>query len=209
MNTPSETPRRSSLRTVWRFVLFGTVLCLSPFLILAVVALSYLGLRSDAAILRREVFAATPAGWSTKVQFNLGESTLGAVGLGLGFVHDEHMTTARHALAGIKRASVGVYERRVPLADWSRARLFSQADQMMEKHGWKRLAGINDHASTVLIYGPSKNNDGQSVEVCLAVINEKNLVIASAKLDSDAITELIRAEGFERLGSHRFSLAQN
>jgi len=191
-------------------MLIGAGICLTPFVVLALVALSYLGLHRDAAVLRQQIFAATPSGWSTKVQVNLGESTLGAADFGLRFVHsDEKLNQARDALAAVKRTSVGVYQRETTLADWSRAELFSKTDQVMAKRGWSRLVGVVDGKSTVLVYGPQKSATGQSVEVCVAVINEKDLVIVSAKLDASALDELIQRNGLGRLHGARSFLAKN
>lgn len=207
MATPNS--NRSLLGRTVGFVVIGGGICLAPFVVLALVALSYLGLRGDADILREQVFAATPAGWSTKVQVNVGESTLEAAGFGLRFVQHDHIDQAREAIAAVKRASVGVYKREAALDEWSRTELFAHADQAMEKRGWTRWVGVTHENSTVLVYGPQRSVIGESVDVCVAVINEKNLVIASAKLNAEALDELIRANGFDNWREKSPFLAQN
>jgi len=209
MSASASIAGRRPARLVLRFICIGTALCLAPFLALGLVALSYLGLNRDAAILRQEMFAGTGQGWLAKVQVNVGESTLGALDLGLSFVQDLKLAPVREAIATCKRASVGVYERKTSLGMWSRPELFARADRAMEKRGWKRLVGVADQKSTVLIYGPGQGEKTGSVDVCVAVINDQNLVVASARLDADALDELVQRNGFGRLKGHRFSLAQN
>ena len=83
--------------------MLGLGLCLAPWLVLAAVVASYLTLDSDVAVLRKQVMAATDAGWSTRVQMSVGRTTLGAIGTGLGFVHVTtgiHGRTPRLALGG-------------------------------------------------------------------------------------------------------------
>lgn len=207
MNPSTSNPNRTLFQRALRIVLIGSGLCLAPFVILALVALSYFGLPRDAAALRQQIFAATPAGWSTKVQVNLGESTLGAANLGLRFVDNENIAQAREFLAAVKRASVGVYERDTVLAKWSRPELFAMTDRVMEKRGWARLVGVVDGKSTVLVYGPQRMTDEQSVEICVAVIDGKDLVVASAKVDTNSLDELIRKNGLGQLHGARSFLA--
>src|SRR4051812_46406978 len=95
MNPSTPQPKRSRSRRLVRFILIGAGLCLTPFFVLALVALSYLGLHRDAEVLREQIFAATPAGWSTKVQLNLGESSVGAADFGLRFARNDNLVQAR------------------------------------------------------------------------------------------------------------------
>ena len=81
----SPAPRRH----VWRWVLLGAGICLTPFLLLGIAATSYLTLDRDVRLLRQHVMAATDANWSTKVQVSLGGGTLGVIHQGLRFVHHE------------------------------------------------------------------------------------------------------------------------
>ena len=61
-------------------MLLGAGLCLAPFALLAMAAVSYLTLDSDVRALRRHVMAATDAEWCTKAQVSVGRMTLGAIG---------------------------------------------------------------------------------------------------------------------------------
>jgi hypothetical protein len=158
--------------------------------VLALVAASFLTLDGDAAALRKQVMAATDSGWNTKVQLSIGCVTLGAVRSGLWFVHHKDVAEARLALAAVRHASVGVYERTPGRADWSREQLFTNTDRVMAKRGWIRLAGVADHKDTVLIYVPRDLDLDGPVELCLAVVNGKELIVVSTSVDASKLAEL-------------------
>jgi len=187
-SVPSK-PRRRWLR--WFFILTG--LCLVPWLVLAAVVASYLTLDHDAAVLRREFMVATGEGWNTKVQMSLGKSTIDAVRAGLTFVREHgQVADARLALAAIRRASVGVYERRDGTAGGDRVQLFAHTDEAMARRGWARLVGVNDGKDLVLVYGPQNMNLDQEIPVCLAVLSGREMVVVSTVLDAAALSELVQ-----------------
>ena len=188
MNSIPQTP--APRRRVWRWVLLGVGLCLAPFVVLALVAASFLTLDSDAAVLRKQVMAATDSGWNTKVQMSVGRVTLGAVRSGLWFAHGKDIADARLALAAVRHASVGVYERKAGSAEWSRGQLFTNTDQVMTRRGWTRLVGVADHKDTVLIYVPQDLDPEGPVEICVAVVNGRELVVVSTSVDAAKLAEL-------------------
>jgi hypothetical protein len=200
---PTSSPRRH----VWRWVFLGLGLCLAPFVVLAAVAVSFLTLDRDAAVLRKQVMAVTDHGWNTKVQMSVGRITLGAVRTGLAFVHNKDIDDARLALTAIKHASVGVYERRPGRADWSRQQLFAEADQAMQDRHWTRLVGVADHKDTVLIYMPADFDPDDPVEICLAVVNDRELVVVSTCVDASILAELVEKHSADDLKS-RLHLAK-
>lgn len=203
---PTPAPRRH----IWRWVLIGAGLCLTPFLVLACVALSYLTLDRNAAVLRGHVMDATDARWSTKVQLSVGTLTLGAIRHGLLFVHAKEMDDARLALAAVRHASVGVYERTSGATSWSREQLFSETDRAMQKRGWSRMVGVVDGKETVLIYAPQDLSADGPVDLCLAVVSGKELVVVSTSVEVDKLAALVErhagADGLKRLhfAKHRF-----
>ncbi len=183
-------PPGSPRRRVWRWVLLGVAICLSPFVVLGVVAASFLTLDRDAAALRKEVMAATNADWRTKVQLSVGHFTLAVVRTGLDFVHDRGVAEARLALAAVRHASVGVYERNAGVADWSREVLFTETDRTMARSGWARLAGVADHKDTVLVYVPRDIDDDGPINLCVAVVNGNELVVVSTSVEASRLVEL-------------------
>jgi hypothetical protein len=183
---PTMVPRRH----IWRWVMLGVGLCLAPLVVLALVAASYVTLDRDAAVLRQQVMAATDANWSTKVQLTIGGATLGAVRSCLWLVHGKEVEDARLALAAVRHASVGVYERRAGASGWSRERIFAETDSAMAKRGWTRLVGVRDQQDTVLVYVPETMDSDETLDVCVAVVNTKELVVVSTSVDGPKLVEL-------------------
>jgi len=193
-------------RHVWRWVFLGLGLCLAPFVALAIVAASFLTLESDAAALRKHVMAATNTGWHTKVQVDIGGLTIAAVRTGLAFVHKEEMAEAKQALAAVRHASVGVYERDSGTATWSREQLFAGTDRAMQKRGWTRLVGVADDKDTVLIYISPEASADKPINLCLAVVNGRELVVVSTSIDAGPLADLVQKYAGEDLkGRLRFA----
>jgi hypothetical protein len=204
MNTPPPNP--APRRHLWRWVLLAAGLCLAPFLLLGAVAISYLTLDGDVRTLRKHVMAATDARWHTKVQVSVGPATLGAISQGLRFVEHRHTDDARLALRAVKHASVGVYERTSGGADWSHDQLFVETDRAMQRRGWTRLVGVADRHETVLVYVQDEPADDQPLDVCLAVVNGRELVVVSTCIDPRALGDLVeRHAGVEMQRRFRFA----
>lgn len=189
MNPTPQTPA-APRRRIWPWVLG---ICLTPFVILAVAVASYLTLDSDAAVLRRHVMSATHSDWHTKVQFSVGRITLGAVRSGLLFVRNSEVADARLALAAVKHASVGVYELDRSSAKWSREELFVNTDRAMQKRGWSRLVGVSEKQGkeTVLVYVSDETEEDEPLEVCVAVIDGREMVVVSTSVDPDVLAQLV------------------
>ena len=184
--TATPAPRR---RLRW-WLLVGLSLCLTPLLGLALAVASYLTLDRDARIRRQQVMAATAADWSTIVQLSVGDMTLGAVRSGLWFAHGKQVVEARLALAAVRQASVGVYERKTGTAPWSREQLFINTDRAMHKRGWTRLVGVADQQDTVLVYVPRDLSPDKPVDICIAVVHGQQLVVVSTSVDAAKLAEL-------------------
>lgn len=195
--TQTSAPRRA----IWRWVLLVAGICLAPFLLLGAIAVSYLTLDSDVRALRKQVMAATDASWHTKVQMDVGQVTLGAVNQGLRFVRHKDMADARLALSAVKHVSVGVYERTSERADCSSERLFVDTDRVMQRRGWTRLVGVADHKENVLIYARDRSGDNEPLDLCIAVVNGRELVVVSTSVDPSALGELVErhaGDGWKR-----------
>lgn len=202
--SPSATP--TPRRHVWRWVLLGAGLCLAPFVLLAVAVVSYVTLDRDVRVLRNHVMEATDARWDTKVQMSVGRMTLGAVGQGLRFVDHKDMDDARLALRSVKHASVGVYERRSGGKDWSREQLFVETDRAMQKRGWTRMVGVAEKKETVLVYVQEDLDEDDPFEICIAVVNGKEMVVCSTTVDAEALGDLIAKHTGDDVKRHlRFS----
>lgn len=186
MTTPAPVAATSKRRRIWPWVL-GALL--TPFFLLGFAAYSFLTLNSEAATLRGYVMDASNRDWDTQVQVSVGRLSFGMLRTGLSLVPgiDEEL---RLALRTVRHASVGVYESADRAATWSREELFADTDKAMSRRGWTRLVGVADGRDTVMVYVPEGADLDGTVEVCLAVVEGRNLIVVSACLDGAAIVKL-------------------
>jgi hypothetical protein len=198
MNSPAATPVQAR-RSYARWIIAGLVLLVSPVIIVGLGVWSVLTLNRDAAILRREVMTATGSDWHTKVQLSTGCVLLGTARAVLHFVHHKDIDDARLALAAVKNASVGVYERNDRDAAVSLEQLLVHTDKVMQRRGWNRLVGVVDGRQTVLIYTPEDEGTGDKIDLCIAVVDGRQMVIVSTCVDAGELTKLVERhapEGF-------------
>ncbi len=200
MNPDPQSP--APRRHIWRWVLLGAGLCLTPFLLLGLAAVSYLTLDRDVRVLRQYVMAASDAQWSTKAQVSVGRLTLGAIGQGLRFVHQPNIADARLALRAVRHASVGVYERTSGGTNGSRKQLFVETDRAMQERGWTRLIGVADKQESVLVYVQDDLDEDEPIEICVAVVNGREMVVASTTIDAVALGELVAKHAGDSVKRH-------
>ncbi len=185
-NPPTIAPRRS----YGKWIAAGLVILVTPVILLGVAVWSTLTLNSDAALLRREVMAATGSDWHTKVQMDVGSVTLGAVRTALRFVQHKDMDDARLALSAVRSASVGVYERKDSDQGVAPEKLFGPTDKLMRARGWTRLVGVAQGKQNVLVY-TADHDSGDRVDLCIAVVDGKELVVVSTRVDAEALMKLV------------------
>ena len=174
-------------RRRWPWVLL--VLFVTPVVMLGAAAYNYLTLDGDAALLRREITRATGEEWKTTMQISLGRVSFAALRSGFSFAQSAEIIEARDAIATLRQASVGVYQRRSGSGDWSSAELMVSADKHMQNRGWIRIVGVADGKDTVMVYVP--NNAEEFDRVCVAVINATEMVVVSATIKPAALVDLV------------------
>lgn len=195
MNSTQPAPRRR----LWPWILLA-VICL-PFLVVAAVTASFLTLDRDAAALRRHVMRATGADWDTKVQVSAGRFSIGLVRAGLACVQNDEIEDAKLALRAIHSASVGVYQRQSGAAEWSSAELINDTDAEMRRRGWLRVVGVSQGRDTVMVYVP--DGDEEPEDVCVAVVNDRDFVVVSARIRPSALVALVERHAEGKLGLGR------
>ncbi len=50
-----------------------------------------------------------------------------------------------------------------------------------------------DGGSKVLVYGPEKA-EGDEIDLCLAVVEDRQLIVMSATMDADALAQLLQSQ---------------
>lgn len=199
MNTPtpaSATPKR---RRIWPWMI-GALL--TPVFLFGLAAFSFLTLNREAATLRGKVMTATNAEWDTRVQLSIGRLTFGALRTLLSVVPrvDED---ARLALRSVRHASVGVYELAGRSVNWSRETLFAETAKAMNRQGWTRLVGVADLDDKVMVYVANDADLDAPLDICVAVVNGRSLIVVSASVDGEATARLARRHADGKFSAQR------
>jgi hypothetical protein len=150
---------------------------------------SYFRLSSSSQALGSAIMESAPGHWHKRVAVNVGYLTLGLVRFGSSFFH--LAPEPRAALQSLYRGEVGVYQldEPIPLPDY--ALILRTADKSMRRRGWERIVGFTQGRQFVAIYAPN-NVRLKGVSCCVAVLEEQNLVIASARGDISPLLDLAR-----------------
>jgi len=67
----------------------------------------------------------------------------------------------------------------------------------MQQRGWTRLVGVADRRENVLVYVPT--DSAEPSRVCLAVLHNRELVVVSARLKTEALAELVADHAVKKL----------
>lgn len=184
---PAPAPRR---RRLWPWILLASF---SPFLFLGVAVASVLTLDGSAAALRKEVLrAADSSSARTRIQFSFGPVALACADLALRWVPDAGARDARGLLGSVKGGSVGIYD--VRSGDGrGHDRTLARADDRMERRGWTPLVDVRQDDTQVRVYCRGGDDEGDTLELCLAVLNDDQLVVASTRIVPDVVAQWVQA----------------
>lgn len=174
--------------------IFAIVACLFATLFLALGCGVYrsVTLRSGASALKVALLPETLGNVDTKVQVSVGPVLLGLAGLVVPHI-DDVPPEAVDAIRCVRSASVGVYELG-GLQGSADAAAVARADAVMSKNGWHRLVVVRDNSNTVLIYAPRLRANADVVDVCVGVLDGRNCVVVSARLDADGLAHLVQRQ---------------
>ena len=176
-------------RTRWLpIVAVVLVLVLLPPTLVVVGVYRCLSLSADASSLRRGVMKASGAAWDKQIELGVGPLLLSGVRAGLAFV--ELPDEARAALRAVRGAEVGVYRRHEPGLRLSPAAMLSAADAAMTARGWDRVVGVTDPRELVAIYVPKAIRSARDVRTCLVVVDEREMVVVSARGNLEPLLEV-------------------
>ena len=185
-----KSPTDQSFR--WRRILLTFVAILTvSFGMLAWCIYDVITLSREAAGLRNTFFSLNGAPRSTTIQFSAGPWLLRAARLVAGQMK-EVPPEALLALRSVRSASVGVYELR-PSQSIDGAAI-KASDERMRLRGWHRAVGVRDGRNTVLIYTSARERRGEELKVCLAVVDEHELVLVSGVVAGRYLLPLISKE---------------
>ena len=196
--TSATAPLRLRFRVRTGYVVLALVLCLP--LLCAVGIAGYFRLSSATQALRNSVIESVPGQWDKRFAVHVGGLTLGLVRFGASFFNLPSEPKA--ALEALHGAEVGVYNLRdAPCApDYSA--MFTAADKCMRRRGWERIVGVAEGRQFVAVYMPRNLRTVKRMACCVAVLNEQDLVVASARGNVQPMLELAT----QHLQEHDLSL---
>ena len=166
----------------------GKLRIVVPFLLLCIASTGCFKVSRDAGTLRDSVINSTSARFEEKIEFGVGALTLGLARFGLSFL--ELDPEAQTALSAIRGADVGVYEVIGRKRPTNYAKILSSADGAMAARGWDRLVTVIDDGQMVAVFVPKDLRSTRNVRVCLAVLGEREMVVASARSNLEPLLDL-------------------
>jgi hypothetical protein len=186
---PSNRPAPSSAKA-WILVL-GFIFFLGlTFLGVGIYAItSFIRLGSDERALRNDLLRAAAVPWQKQGEVNVGFCTTSLARVGLSFANLP--PEAQTAVNCVRAGQVGVYHFQEPPSRADRAAMFTAADKTMSKRGWERLVGVLDPENLVAVYVPSEFTSTRNIKVCVAVIDDERLFIASVRGDLEPLIHLM------------------
>lgn len=193
--------RQVCIWTVWIVLLF---VCVVPALGLIGVA-SYFRLSSPTQGLRGAIMESMQGRWHKKFAINVGGTTLALARLGAGFVKLNLKPEAKAAIQAVKHGEVGIYELEDRTSPPDYALILSNADKSMQRRGWERIVGVVQDGQFVAVYAPD-NQKGNDLSCCVAVLDDRNLVVVSARADMIPLLDIARKRIHE---NHPFPIKIN
>jgi hypothetical protein len=125
-----------------------------------------------------------------KFELGLGFLTFGTAKVALKYI--DLPVEARTALASVHGAEVSIYD--LPHRCEKLGDVMAAADRAMRSRGCERLAGVIHEGQLVAVYIPHEMNSTRSVKISVLVLNERQLVCASARGNVQDLLEI----GFEK-----------
>jgi hypothetical protein len=153
------------------------ILCVPLFC--AVGVAGYFRLGSETTALRRSLMGSVAGEWDKKFAVHVGSLTMGLVRTGSRFVNLP--PEPRAALEALHGAEIGVYKLREEAAPVDYRAIFLAADRAMKARGWERVVGVARGDEFVAVYIPRNGVLPGKMACCLAVLQERNLVVGSAR----------------------------
>ncbi len=187
VDTSSGIAPRQPRHTV-RWILLG-ILCLFVFVTVRVVGCFMIS--SDTAALRNELVQSAPAEWHKRIELSVGSMALSMARFIIGFL--EVPPEARTALQALRGGEVAIYEVDPGDNGPEYHSLLASADRAMLARGWERVVGCVQHKSAVAVYVPQNIRSPKRVQVCVAVVNPRQMVLVSARGNLEPLLELARA----------------
>lgn len=166
------------------FISFFTGKRFRTFTCLAILGCLPLGLTGcfkvsrDVDSLRQSVMQVIPSGWHEEIEIGVGGWVFALARGGSALL--ELDPDIRAALEVVRSADVGVYKFQGNSKNLNAGKILKSADDAMTKRGWERVVGVVSPGEVVAIYLPKDMNSSRLVRFCVLVLDDRQMVIASA-----------------------------
>ncbi|MHB1309693.1 MAG: hypothetical protein ACYC23_21690 [Limisphaerales bacterium] len=158
-------------------------------LLLGLLALGTTGclkVSSTAATLRDTVADAAALEYDQRIEIRVGLITTSLARLAVNVVDVD--PDARLALRALRGAEVGVYRIRGQAGE--RSSVLDRVDEAMTHKGWQRIVGVMNPNELVAVFVPENVRTARNVEVCVLVLNEREMVVVGARGDLEPLMEM-------------------
>ena len=72
--------------------------------------------------------------------------------------------------------------------------MLNAADKAMNSRGWERVVGVIDNEQMVAVFLPAKITSANRMKCCVAVLDDRKLIVVSAKADLQPLVELAKSQ---------------
>jgi len=196
---PVIQPPPKKRRWLWLVV----ALLLIPLMALGGLALgvaSYFRLSSDTRALRNELTQASGAKWRKQLNLNIGNTTLSLARVTSALVKlDADVHTALNAVRGVE---VAIYELDSTAKVPDRAAMLNATDKALNSRGWERVVGVLDGDDMVSVFLPAKISSANQLKFCVVVLDGRQLVLVSARVNPQPLLELVQNKSDWRTAVH-------
>ena len=121
-----------------------------------------------------------------KIEFGVGFFTVGLAKLGTRFV--DMPPEVKDILGSVDGAECSVYDVRGGTKDM--AKILREADKAMDKRGFDRVVGVVERRQLVAVYIPRNVKSHRNLSISVLVLDEKQLVCATARGDLEPVVQL-------------------
>ena len=75
----------------------------------------------------------------------------------------------------------------------------------MTKRGWQRVVGVVEERQLVAVYMPQRGVSERRMKCCVAVLNDRDLVVVSARGNLEPLLAIARQHMDKELHGHLFA----
>jgi hypothetical protein len=130
-----------------------------------------------------------------QIEFGVGFFTVGLAKFGTKFV--DLPPEVKMVLGSVKGAECSVYEITERKGDLGK--VLAQADKAMNKRGCERVVGVVADRELVAVYIPRNGTSYRNMSISVLVLNDKQLVCATARGDLEPVIQMALGKAQEHL----------